>query len=413
MKCNARTPYTRIYVIPWHGDSRWPQYPALTPQEMTSVFLENAAKRRTVGFSHDDAGLGIVTQSGEQGMNIVELWYWPNNSDLRNAYLAFYRTHYPHAIVRFVERPTSPPPALPPQPPPSPLPTSTPIGVHPALPSLPFNLKLGVHVLNRFEEVSEAIAFGCRSFTVMDNLFAARWARARGAAVIVRAYFERKVIPTPDQYLDRLGVGDADALIIMGLNEDEAFDANDIETRFQWDKWFAETVWQRCPRCFPVIGNWSMGTPQIEQQDVARRFRETYAQFLNANADRVGINYHAYHRRSLDSLPPSDEPVIAPRWLSMRFVEFGYKPAQCNIDPRVVMVADEYGVDIPGKGGFAAIGYSAPQFRSWLVLHQTLFKDKPQVYTMNLFQLSPSERWAGYNVRPYLAELARFWQGGQ
>ena len=404
MKCNARIPYVRVYIIPWHGDSRWPQYPALSDREMVEIFKENIAKKRTIGFSHDDAGLAIVAQSGEQGQNMVELWGFPNNADLRNAYLSFYKTHYPQTIVRFVEIGNSPIPAPPP-------PTSpTPIGVHPAIPALPFKQRLGIHTLNRFEEVTEAWSFGCRSFTIMDNLFAARWARSKNSAVIVRAYFEQGVIPTPDQYLEKLGVGDSDALIIMGLNEDEAFNANDIEERFKWDKWFCETVWRRYPRCFPVVGNWSMGTPQIDKPEIAKRFKEVYSQFLNANAHRCGINYHAYHRRSIESLPPSDEPVIAPRWLASRFVEFGYRPSACDLSPSVIMVADEYGVDIPGKGGFSAIGYTAEQFRVWLALHRALFEAKSQIYTTNLFQLSPSERWAGYNLRPYLAELSRFWQ---
>ncbi len=287
------------------------------------------------------------------------------------------------------------------------------IGVHPALPALPFNKRLGVHMLTTGKPpLQEWLDAGCRSFTCMDNVAAAREARAAGAAAIYRRYIQSGV-PDPAEFVKYMGLDAGDRVMVMGINEADSLSTSDLVPRFAWDKRFAEAVWARYPNCFPVIGSFSMGTPQIENPDVARVWRETYGRFLNDNWHRVGLNYHSYSGRPDASFPPPQAGVVTPEWLEMRHLKYGYDATLGALDKRVILVGDETGVDQQGTGGFAGCGYDDATFMRWWEMRRALFEPHPQQYVFNLFQANPdNERWAGYEVRRFRDLIkARIWAG--
>jgi hypothetical protein len=295
---------------------------------------------------------------------------------------------------------------------PKPIPSGV-IGVHPALPALPFHKRLGVHMLTTGKPpLQEWLDAGCLSFTCMDNVAAAREARAAGAAVIYRRYIERGV-PDPTEFVRYMGLDVVDAVMVMGINEADNLSTSDLVPRFNWDRKFAEAVWARYPKCFPLIGSFSMGTPQIENPDVARVWRDTYGKFLNENWHRVGLNYHSYSGRPDVSFPPPQAGVVTPEWLEMRHLKYSYDPKLGALDKRVILVGDETGVDQQGTGGFAACGYDDQTFMRWWLMRRQLFEPHPQQYTFNLFQVNPDNaRWAGYEVRRFRDLLkAQVWAG--
>lgn len=477
----ARLAYTRRYLIAWRGDSRWPQYPGATDEQHALLEKHRRQNRFTLGDSFDDAGLAVVTSNGEHGPVVVELWGWPEDKAVRDAYNNFFKTYYPHASIIYRQwselqnsipiygLSLSPSKVKPgetanlswyienvreayingqgitgpsgsmkvssdrdkefvlrvvtqsgqtlqksvvlivvqdqPQ-------NKLPVGRHPALPALPFHLRLGMHVMNRIEELRECYDLGCRSFTVLDNVAAARWAREQGCAVILRRFFVHGPPPTPEQAVQMLGINRDDRLMVMGINEADNIATSDLVARFAWDKAFAETVWRVAPNCFPLIGSFSMGTPQIDDAGVAKVFRDTYARFLNANVERVGLNYHSYHRRHSNTVPPWNHPVESPIWWPQRFTKFGFDPNLGGLSRDVVIAGDETGVDIGGIGGFPACGYNDDSFLKWWALRKEEYEGWPNVYVQNIFQYSPAPDWQGYNARAVLGGCAKVWRGG-
>lgn len=285
------------------------------------------------------------------------------------------------------------------------------IGAHPALPSLPMHQRMGMHMLEAGKpQLDDYLAANCRSFTVLNNVAAAREARDVGAAVIFRRFIDHGVVPDPVEFARTIGLGAGDAVMVMGINEADNIATSDLVRRFDWDKRFAEAVWQLYPRCFPLIGSFSMGTPQLENGDVARVWRETYGAFLNQNWQRVGLNYHSYSARPAAGYPPQNVEVIEPKWLEMRHLLFGYDPALGGLDKRVVLASDESGVDVGSVGGFGACGYTGDGLLRWWRLRRELFEAHAQQYVFNLFQADThNARWAGYNTRPFLGSLTQIW----
>lgn len=294
-------------------------------------------------------------------------------------------------------------------------PTSRPraIGTHPALPVLPFHKLVGVHMLTSGKpQLQEYIDAGCRAFTCMDNVAAAREARAAGAASIFRRFINHGVVPEPTAFARGMGVDANDALILMGINEADSISTSEIEKRFAWDKAWALEAHRLYPKCFIVIGSFSMGTPQLENAEVAKRFRDTYTPFLNANADWCGVNYHGYSGRPTPDYPPATAPVIAPEWLEMRWLKYAYDPKFGALSKDVVLVNDESGVDVAGAGGFSACNYTEELFGRWWAFRKSLYEAWPQQYIFNLFQGdATSNSWRGYNVRGYLGKLRQIWSG--
>ena len=390
----ARVKYDRVYHVINAG---------ATEDEAVKIFRDAFRNnRQTVGFSYDDAGIGDGLQSKRAVLHGIK------EAD-RAAFVNFYRQYYPSVIVEFaaaVTPPVPPPPVVDP-----PKPTGTAIGVHPALPLLPFNKRLGVHTLERIEEAREAFNLGCRSFTIMNNHAGAREMRAKGAAVIVRMFMNHGVVVPPEEFARYYGVNADDTLICMGINEADNISTSEIEKRFDWDRRWALEMHRLYPRCFIVIGSFSMGTPQIDNPEVAARFKNTYSAFLNANADWCGLNYHSYQRRHSSSVPPASQAVEDPAWWPKRFLLWGYNAGAGGLNTNVVMVSDEAGVDIGGIGGFPACGYDDNTFMRWWEMHRAWFEPVPQVYCQNIFQLSPRADWAGYNARVVLGGLAQVWQG--
>jgi len=395
---NPRIQYERVYNL---------VNPDATPAQYLAICSLVLSRRQTVGFSADDAGIGNLD------VRRVIAWGFPESS--HKAYRDFFAQYYPGVEIVFVPFPNnvqpSPPPPSPPPPSPPPPSGGLAIGKHPALPALPFNLRLGVHTMERVEEATIAFDAGCRSFTVMDNLYWARQLRARGCAVIYRRFVNHGVVPSPDDHVRAMGIGPGDALIVMGLNEADNISTSDLPRRFEWDKAFAEAVWRVAPNCFPVIGSFSMGTPQIENPDVARVWRSTYGAFLNANAHRVGLNYHSYHRRHSPDLPPFSVPVEDPKWWPQRFTTWGYDPQFGGLNRNVILVGDETGVDIAGIGGFHACGYNDDTFAIWWRLRKAEYEPLPQVYVQNVFQFSNRREWDGYHIRNVFGAMTKVWQG--
>ncbi len=290
-------------------------------------------------------------------------------------------------------------------------PITSAIGYHEALPALPFNKRVGVHVLERIEEAREAFNLGCRSFTFLGNIAGAREMRAKGCAVIVRNYMPMGQLWSVDDFIIRFGINANDSFVVMGLNEADNISTSDLDKRFAWEREFALKMHALSPKSFIVIGGFSMGTPQIDNPDVAKKFRETYGAFLNQNASWCGLDYHSYQRRHSDKLPPFTEKVEDPAWWPKRFLLWGYNSQYCGLNSNVVMVSDEAGVDIGGVGGFPACGYNDTYFAGWYELHKAWFENTTQVYTQNIFQFSPRPDWAGYNARCVLGGLTKVWGG--
>lgn len=300
----------------------------------------------------------------------------------------------------------------PPNTPPTPAPAGV-IGVHPALPVLPFHLLLGVHMLELGKpELDVYLDAGCRSFTCMNNVNAAREARAAGSAVIFRRFMDHGAVVDARSLVKYMGLERSDRLMVMGTNEADNLSTSDLRTRFAWDKAFCEAVWDLLPNCFPLLGSFSMGTPQLENPDKAREWRETYGAWLNANWHRCGINYHSYSARPRADLPPSNATVIAEEWLGTRFIKWAYHPEYGALDRRVLLTGDESGVDIGGIGGFRDSQYTEADLERWWNMRAADFSPHAQQYAFNLFQgNAKSARWAGYNVLPYLGVLRRIWRG--
>lgn len=295
---------------------------------------------------------------------------------------------------------------------PEPLPVGV-IGVHPAVPALPFHKLIGIHLLEMGNpEQAEYVTPGCKAFTCMNNVNAAREARAAGAAVIFRRFMEHGAVVDARALVKYMGLERSDRLIVMGTNEADNLSTSDLRTRFAWDKSFAEAVWEMLPNCFPVLGSFSMGTPQLENPDKAREWRETYGAFLNANWHRVGLNYHSYSGRPTADFPPKTVQVVDEEWFGMRHLKYAYDPRFGGLDRRVLLVNDESGVDVGGIGGFRDCGHTLEDFERWWHLRKSQYEQYPQQYIFNLFQGDwRNARWAGYNVRQYLPVLQRIWKG--
>lgn len=390
----ARTPYERVYHV-IHSSASIEEAVAI----FKAAYLND---RQTVGFSYDDAGIGDGLKAKRAILHGIP-------ADKQAAFIAFFKQWYPTATVEFAGVTT---PAQPTNPTPPTAPASgTAIGVHQALPALAFNKRLGVHTLERIEEAREAYALGCRAFTMMNNIAGAREMRQRGAAVIVRCFMDHGQLWSVDQFIQRFGVNADDSFIIMGINEADNISTSDIERRFAYEREFALKMHALSPKSFIAIGGFSMGTPQIDDLNVAKRFRDTYAEFINTNASWCGLNYHSYQRRHSTELPPVSEKVEDPRWWPRRFLEYGYNPQFGGLNSNVVMVSDESGVDIGGIGGFPMCGYNDNAFLKWYALHRAWFEGAPQIYIQNIFQFSPRADWAGYYARVVLGGMSQVWQG--
>lgn len=292
-------------------------------------------------------------------------------------------------------------------------PAQTMIGAHPALPTLAPHQRLGIHMLEAGQpQLGDYLRAGCRSFTILNNIAAAREARAAGAAVIYRRFIDHGHVPDPAEFVRNIGLGSGDAVMVMGINEADNISTDALRQRFEWERVFAEAIWALYPSCFPVIGSFSMGTPRIEDPGVAAEWRATYGAFLNANAHRVGLNYHSYSGRPAESYPPRSIPVIEPKWFELRHLQFAYDAALGSLDPRVLLVSDESGVDVQGVGGFPDCGYDDGLFMTWYRQRAAHFGPHAQQYVFNLFQGDDhNTRWGGYCVRRYLGPLTTIWSG--
>jgi hypothetical protein len=286
------------------------------------------------------------------------------------------------------------------------------VGHHPALPALPLHKRLGVHMLEAGRpKTNDYISAGCASQTNLNNVLAAREARDVGASIF-RRFIDHGSLPGAEDLVLHMGLHSSDAVMVMGINEADSISTSDIPRRFAWERDFAMAVWKHLPKCFPLIGNFSMGTPQIENPQLARVWRETYGAFLNQNWQRVGLNYHNYSARPAKEFPPASEQVIGGQWLEARHLLYSYHPDFGALDKRVVIVHDESGVDIGGRGGFPSCDYTHEFFRMWLANRLGYSERYSQSYVYNMFQADwENARWAGYSVRGFLDVMREFWGG--
>lgn len=297
-----------------------------------------------------------------------------------------------------------------PPPPPVVIPGKTVIGIHPALPNLPtVQDRFGLHFMDRGVPLhQEAFNLGCRSGTFM-SVGAAREARAMGMAVILRKYIPGGAPPSPESHAESMGVDANDTLMLMGTNEADNISTSDLVTRFEWDRRFALRAHALYPKCFILIGSFSMGTPQLDNPEVARVWRETYGKFLNENDYWCGLNYHCYSARPTAAFPPAHAAVIDPFWLEMRMLRMAYDPAIGALSESVVCVGDESFVDVAGTGGSIGCGYGEQDVINWFNLRFGLFGDYPQMYVHNAFMTDPDRHeWAGYNVRGWWNLFSNF-----
>ena len=376
---DARTPYDRVYhVIP-------PDTPEAQAVEIFRAAWRN--NRQTVGSSYDDAGLGDNLSSKR-----AILYNIPSGSQA--SFTKFFQDWYASTSVQFAGAVQPPPVDPPPQP-----------STHPALPALSRNLAIsGMHTINWIEDARDAFNNGCRVVTMLDNLTGAREMRDKGCAVIHRTWFNDPGW-SPEMCVDKLGVNADDRLIVVGQNECDAGrcpgDVANLRARFEWDKRFAELIWQRAPKCFPAIGGFSVGTPPIDAGgDYARVFRETYAAFCNANAHRVGINWHLYvWRRQSEAWPPAGEQVYPDqRWWAGRTHTFAYDPNYGGLNANVISVSDEIGTE-SGHGGMNWAGFTDADALRWWAYWRDLYLNFTQLRYATVFIGCRSESWRGYDVR--------------
>lgn len=222
--------------------------------------------------------------------------------------------------------------------------------VHPAikrLRALPRSVALsGMHLINWIEDGRSGFDLGCRFFTMLDNMSGARELYDRGASVVARHWYGSATV-SPEYYVEKLGIDNSRHMFAVFQNECDSApcygDATQLRERFERDKRFCELLWANFPAVCPAILGASVGTPQIDNADFARVFRETYASFANANAQRLVINWHPYMwRRVTEEWLPTTEAVYPDqKWWAGRPKEFGYNASYGGLNPNVTSIADE------------------------------------------------------------------------
>lgn len=274
---------------------------------------------------------------------------------------------------------------------------------------------LGVNCLNDHAAGMDALAKGCRSVLFMDGLLASiQAAKAYPDAMILnRSWFQNT--PDPTWLADHHGAGLMDVPTNMWstcANEQDWIGygtPDDIRKRFDFERTFARALWARNPGRRVVIGEFSHGTPDVLNIDIVRTMRDTYFAFAKENPDRVRIGWHLYTKgRRFTSHPQqADGEPIAPEWYEGRDASFW---KLCGADPRVRHMCGETGVESL-NGGMNHAGYTSMQFREWCNWWLEYRRNQPVAMDAAcLFQLGNHQGWKGYDVRPYLGELERFWK---
>jgi len=274
---------------------------------------------------------------------------------------------------------------------------------------------LGISCLNDHNAGMEALSKGCRSVLFMDGLIAAiQAAKAYPDAVIFnRSWFQNA--PDPVWLADHHGAGLRDVpdnLWSTCANECDWIcygTPEELRRRFEYERSFVQALWAKNPRRKVVIGEFSHGTPDINNEAIVRTYKETYYAFAQQNPDRVRIGWHLYTKgRRFGSHPQEvDGAPIAPEWYETRDASFWY---QCGSDPRVRHMCGETGVE-SHQGGFAHANYSDQQFREWCSWWLETRRNQPVAMDAAcLFQYGDHPNWRGYDVRRFAGVLEQFWR---
>lgn len=384
---DARVQYDRVYhVISANA----------TLDEAVAIFkAAYANNKQTVGFSYDDGGIGNNLKSKTVILHGIK------EAD-KPAFINFYKQYYPSVIVQFANSPPQPPT-------PSPVTTKA-------------STLLGMHVISHHQYAAESYMNGARAFLWMEgHTGASEFKAARPDALVIY----RKNIPRDLKlsatdlinYVD--GMKDPN-LLYVGENESDQSNVSDmqqLEARLRRDMQVAAMR----PGQF-VCGEFSMGTPQLENANVQQLFRDIVAPVYNAG--KVWIGFHTYTPQKKwlkangslwtsigDGVPYASlngqpcDPIWFPwRW---RFLF-----THCGFDPRVQKIlGGETGADEGGVGGFPAQQTSAEEFERWcrgylflqrqpLVISSGPFAGTwPSPFTAStIFQRSDFPDWQGYKI---------------
>ncbi len=267
---------------------------------------------------------------------------------------------------------------------------------------------VGLHTLYDSRSVWSEFEQNCNAFTIMDNFATAGEVLTRKPEIIVitRRFFYHGILPNPDQIMERLPVYKGARVVILNENDQIGVSYDDLPKRASVEIECARRI--RNAGGIPLIGSWSMGTPDFTNQSICDRIRELYAEGYNNGL--FGVDMHLYSP-SRDNLIKND-----PIWYERRF-EFLF--TKCGFNPVVRQIyASEGGLDVMGLGGFKGVSMQGHEVRDWLSQYQaTLQRDMTvngkvfpsPLRCVNLFQCSKAHDWSSYDVTGYLEEIRKFY----
>ena len=302
----------------------------------------------------------------------------------------------------------------------------------------PANRLLGLHVIAHHHYAIEAYDKGARMFVWMEgHTGAEEFAAARpDALVLYRKNLGRYHYNAQDLIAAVEGMrSNLPNLLYIGENESDqtGSDGAELEKRLKRD---AEVARLRPGKY--VMGEFSMGTPRLEDAGVQKMFREIIAPLYNAGQVWLGGHFYTPKKTWVkvegntwrqwqgpqDGVPfclerngqPCD-PIWYPwRW---RFLF-----THCGFDPKVrKILCGETGADEMGRGGFPAQGTTDAEFEVWcrgylylqrlpLTIASGPFAGTypSPVVGCNLFQRSDFPDWLGYRISDsWLAILSRLY----
>lgn len=376
-----------------------------------------------VHMSADDAYARVIDTSGKEGKRTVRFWGINiNDPATAAAYRQFENAHYKGATpVDMKQGNTSALPRIPQNviDKLSAAPVVTPPVVTPPVVTPPVVTKrhakylLGVSCLNDHRIGWEALKAGCRSVLFMDGLMEAINAAKAYPDAIIFARFWFQHAPDPKFLADHMGAGLMDVPSNMRTtvaNEGDWLDygtAEQVVTRFNYERAVCESVWARNPNRVMVIGEFSHGTPDTTKPEIIKAWVDTYGAFAKANPNRIRLGWHLYtFGRRFSNHPGKNQLVVDPVWFEGRDEVF-YKAL--GSPANVKHTCGETGVE-SGDGGFYA--YNDQQFIEWcdwwLGYRRGLTVDMEGAC---IFQIGSHPNWQGYNVARFMGILSQYWSG--
>lgn len=286
---------------------------------------------------------------------------------------------YKYAICQFVKYAIGP---VTPPPPPLPPPVTT-------------RIQVGFNSLADHNAAVEAYNLGARFFCVMISTDTANWlVNQPGTTVLYREWWN-KTLPSMEMAMSKLSVPRLDPRIIrIGINECEGIDGNDIRLHAQWDIELATRL--RAQGARYAAGTFPMGTPDHTNPRINDDIRQYYAPSYNSGL----INWDAHlYSPNMGHIYNDIELV----WYETRY-QFLFTKCGFNPDSPSHIYSTEFGLDEGGLGGFMAhraTGADVVKYCQRLhVIHLHPFVGGA------IFQLGNAEAWQGYDMRPYVNDMA-------